>query len=132
MAASWWRRLTEGRWAQNLVNSVAVPRDRRLQESLDLQHLYLCARLYAEGAASASAAGTPELQRLLLEVHNLINGGKVCTTTARLFASISHPGGLTFHRARQYQPKRSGSLSKITSGIRSQQWLGAPMLHWNR
>ena len=68
MAGAWWRRVTEGRWAQNLVNRVAVPRDRRIQENLDIQNIYLRARVYNESVSTASATGSSELHHLLLEV----------------------------------------------------------------
>jgi hypothetical protein len=61
-AARLWQRIVEGRWAKSLANTVGMPSERRLQETLDVQRVFVLASLYR------SPRGATNYQRLLLEV----------------------------------------------------------------
>eukprot|EP00798_Chlamydomonas_sp_ICE-L_P021312 gene21312-28243_t len=68
--AAWWRSLTEGRLAQGLAN-FNVPRDRKLQESLDFQKLFLCGRLHELTSGGRTKASGGQMQELVREGDSL-------------------------------------------------------------
>ena len=70
------KQVTEGRWAQRLVNALIIPAQRREQERLDLERLYVLSRLYgmnrsrqaAAGSAPADAATQLQVQHMIMQV----------------------------------------------------------------
>mmetsp|Transcript_30389 Transcript_30389/g.67409 ORF Transcript_30389/g.67409 Transcript_30389/m.67409 type:complete len:184 (+) Transcript_30389:61-612(+) len=85
--ASFWRKIVEGRWAINMANLVAVPRERRLQERLDMQKLFVLLQMHQ---ATSGGKDPAKLQHLLLQAQTAPADGTRRGVDAAVRAQLLH------------------------------------------
>eukprot|EP00197_Chlamydomonas_leiostraca_P015373 CAMPEP_0202862410 /NCGR_PEP_ID=MMETSP1391-20130828/3466_1 /ASSEMBLY_ACC=CAM_ASM_000867 /TAXON_ID=1034604 /ORGANISM="Chlamydomonas leiostraca, Strain SAG 11-49" /LENGTH=102 /DNA_ID=CAMNT_0049541947 /DNA_START=83 /DNA_END=387 /DNA_ORIENTATION=- len=69
-----WQGLVEGRWAQNLLSRMAMPRDRRQQEAMDMERLCMLSACWhaphlAQQHMLQAKALSPSEQRRVVQAH---------------------------------------------------------------
>ncbi|KAJ9523282.1 hypothetical protein QJQ45_024059, partial [Haematococcus lacustris] len=69
-----WRRVTEGRWAQNLLRRLPGPGPRQEQEAMDHELLYMAIRAFEASSTSSSKLSVQQSKELLHEVRSMTRG----------------------------------------------------------